>query len=67
LEYVVSNHISSAYFFKSTQKVIPVAAVKKDILRIQIPSDDMINRNGDIESYVLMHATMAANSQININ
>jgi hypothetical protein len=67
LEYVVSNHISSADFFKSTNKVIPVAVVKKDILAIQTHGDDMINRTRDIESSVSRHATMTATRQINVN
>jgi hypothetical protein len=43
-------------FSKSTKKVIPVAAVKKNILAIQTPGDDMMNRTGDIESSVSRHA-----------
>jgi hypothetical protein len=31
--------------FKSAKKVIPVTVVKKDILAIQTPGDDMMNRN----------------------
>ena len=46
--------------FKSTKKVIPVAVVKKDILAIQTPGDDMMNRTGHIESSVSRHATMIA-------
>jgi hypothetical protein len=46
--------------FKSTKKVIPVAVVKKNILAIQTPDDDMINRTGHIESAVSKHATMIA-------
>jgi hypothetical protein len=53
--------------FQVDQKVIPVAAVKKDILAIQTPGDDMMNRTGDIESSVSMHATMTATRQINVN
>jgi hypothetical protein len=53
--------------FKSTKKVIPVAVVKKDILAIQTPGDDMMNRTGDIESSVSRHATMIATRQINVN
>jgi len=50
-----------------TKNVIPVAAVKKDILAIQTPGDDMINRTGDIELSVSRHATMTATRQINVN
>jgi len=32
--------------FKSAKKVIPVTVVKKDILAIQTPGDDMMNRPG---------------------
>jgi len=53
--------------FKSTRKIISVAVVKKNILAIQTPGDDMINRTGDIESSVSRHATMIGISQININ
>jgi hypothetical protein len=41
--------------------------VKKDILAIQTPGDDMMNRTGDIESSVSRHATMIAIRQINAN
>jgi predicted MPP superfamily phosphohydrolase len=37
----------------------------KNILAIQTPGDDMINRTGDIESSVSRHATMTATRQIN--
>jgi len=53
--------------FKSTKKVIPVAVVKKDILAIQTPGDDMMNRTGDIESSVSRHAAMITTRQINVN
>ena len=53
--------------FKSTKKVIPVAVIKKNILAIQTPGDDMINRTGDIESSVSRHAAMITTCQINVN
>jgi hypothetical protein len=53
--------------FKSTQKVIPVAVIKKNILAIQTPGDDMMNRTGDIESSVSRHAAMITIRQINVN
>ena len=45
--------------FKSAKKVIPVAAVKKDILTIQTLGDDMMNRTWDIESFVSRHTAKA--------
>ncbi len=53
--------------FKSTKKVIPIAVLKKNILVIQTPGDDMMNRTGHIESSVSRHATMIGISQINVN
>jgi hypothetical protein len=53
--------------FKSTKKVISVAVIKKNILAIQIPGDDMMNRTGDIESSVSRHAAMITTRQINVN
>jgi len=44
--------------FKSTKKAIPGAVIKKNILAIQTPGDDMMNRTGDIESSVSRHAAM---------
>ncbi|MDL1962521.1 MAG: hypothetical protein LWX01_12680 [Deltaproteobacteria bacterium] len=42
------------YQIKLTKKVIPVAVVKKDILAIQTPGEDMMNRTGHIESSVFV-------------
>jgi hypothetical protein len=53
--------------FKSTKKVIPVTVVEKDILAIQTPGDDMMNRTRDIESSVSRHAAMITIRQINVN
>jgi hypothetical protein len=53
--------------FKSTKKVIPVVVIKKNILAIQTPCDDMMNRTGDIESSVSRHAAMMTTRQINVN
>jgi hypothetical protein len=53
--------------FKSTKKVIPIAVIKKDILAIQTPGDDMMNRTGDIESSVSRHAAMITACQIKLN
>ena len=38
-------------FFSSRPKVIPVAVVKKNILAIQIPGDDMINPSPKFHKY----------------
>jgi len=53
--------------FKSTKKVIPVVVIKKNILAIQTPSDDMMNRTGDIESSVSRYAAMITTCQINVS
>jgi hypothetical protein len=53
--------------FKSTKKVIPVVVIKKDILAIQTPCDDMMYRTRDIESSVSRHAAMITTCQINVN
>ena len=55
---ITSAASQSKILFKSTKKVIPVAVIKKDILAIQTPGDDMMNRTGDIESSVSRHAAM---------
>jgi hypothetical protein len=53
--------------FKATKKVIPVAVIKKNILAIQTPNDDMMNRTGDIETSMSRHAAMITTRQINVN
>ena len=53
--------------FKPAEKAVPVTVVKKDILAIQTPGDDMMNRTGDIESSVSRHAAMITTCQINVN
>ncbi|OPL16942.1 MAG: hypothetical protein AVO38_07130 [delta proteobacterium ML8_D] len=53
--------------FKSIEKVIPVAVIKKNILAIQTSGDDMMNRTGDIESSVSRHAAIIKTRQINVN
>jgi len=58
---------SKKILFKPTKKVIPVAVIKKNILAIQTPGDDMINRTGDVESSVSRHAAMITTRQINVN
>ena len=52
---------------KSTEKVIPVAVIKKNILAIQTSGDDMMNRTGDIEPSVSRHAARITNRQIKVN
>jgi len=53
--------------FKSIEKVIPVAVIKKNGLAIQTPGDDMMNRTGDIKSSVSRHAAIIKTRQINVN
>jgi hypothetical protein len=53
--------------FRSTKKVIPVAVIKKNILAIQNPGDDMMNRTGDVESSMSRHAAMITTCQIKLN
>jgi len=66
----VSSDIAASQgkiLFKSTKKVIPVVVIKKNILAIQTPGDDMMNRTGDVESSVSRHAAMIAICQIKVN
>jgi hypothetical protein len=56
--------LGERFKYISTEKVIPVAVVEKDILAIQTPGDDMMNRTWDIESSVSRHAIMTATRQI---
>jgi hypothetical protein len=44
----------------------PFAVIKKNILAIQTPGDDMMNRTGDIESSVSRHAAMIT-TRLNVN
>jgi len=65
--YITSVASQRKILFKSTKKVIPGAVIKKNILVIQTPGDDMMNRNGDIESFVSRYAAMITTCQINMS
>jgi hypothetical protein len=59
--------VKGRFFSSRPRKSFRSQSSRKNILAIQTPGNDMINRTGHIESSVSRHATMIGISQININ